>query len=206
MRAEPLGRPYSSTRLAGVDEAGRGPLAGPVVAAAVVFPAGDTLDGVRDSKKLTRKKREYLDQAIKDRAVCWAIGEADVTEIDSLNILQATLLAMSRAVGALPVLPELVLVDGCHAPDLTCRVRTVVNGDQVVPSISAASILAKVYRDKIMTGFHHFFPEYGFATNMGYPTRSHLAALARYGPTAIHRRSFAPVRAVVHDFKRDGKR
>lgn len=206
MRATPVRSRYSTQQLAGVDEAGRGPLAGPVVAAAVVLPAGNSLGGIRDSKKLTRKTRERLDLAIKEHAVCWAIGEADVSEIDSLNILQATLLAMSRAVGALSVFPDLVLVDGCHAPDLTCRVRTVVKGDQVVPSISAASILAKVYRDKIMVGFHHHYPEYGFAANMGYPTRSHLAALAQYGPTAIHRRSFAPVRAVLHNFAGEGQR
>lgn len=185
----------------GIDEAGRGPLAGPVVAAAVILPVRYSLNGIRDSKQLTRKKRERLDRMIKQQAVCWAIGEADVPEIDRLNILQATLLAMSRAVDALTIYPELVLIDGCHAPDLNCKVRTIVKGDVFVPSISAASILAKVHRDKLMIGFHHHYPQYGFATNMGYPTRRHLLALAQHGATAIHRRSFAPVRAAMRNFE-----
>ncbi len=186
-------------QVVGVDEAGRGPLAGPVVAAAVVLPPRYALNGMGDSKQLTRKKRERLDRMIKQQAVCWAIGEADVPEIDTLNILQATLLAMSRAVGALTIHPELILIDGCHAPELNCKVRTVVKGDVYVPSISAASILAKVYRDKMMIGFHRQYPQYGFATNMGYPTRRHLLALAQHGATAIHRRSFAPVSAVMRN-------
>ncbi len=188
-------------QVVGVDEAGRGPLAGPVVAAAVMLPPRYSLSGIGDSKQLTRRKRERLDRMIKEQAVCWAIGEADVPEIDTLNILQATLLAMSRAVGALAIHPELILIDGCHAPDLSCKVRTVVKGDVFVPSISAASILAKVHRDKLMIGFHHHYPQYGFATNMGYPTRRHLVALAQHGATAIHRRSFAPVRAVIRNFE-----
>ncbi len=182
---------------AGVDEAGRGPLAGPVVAAAVMLPARYSLNGMGDSKQLSRKKRECLDHMIKDQAICWAIGEADVAEIDALNILQATLLAMSRAVSALAMRPEIVLIDGNHAPDMDCEVRTVVRGDIYVPSISAASILAKVHRDKLMLEIHHQHPQYGFSTNMGYPTRRHLLALAQHGPTDMHRRSFAPVRAVT---------
>lgn len=201
MKTEPMRASLYKQQAVGVDEAGRGPLAGPVVAAAVMLPARYSLRGVGDSKQLTRKQRERLDRMIKEQAVCWAIGEADVPEIDKLNILQATLLAMSRAVGALALQPELILIDGCHAPDLNCKVRTVVKGDEFVPSISAASILAKVHRDRLMIGFHHHYPQYGFATNMGYPTPRHLVALAQYGATAIHRRSFAPVRAVMGNFE-----
>jgi ribonuclease HII len=200
VKAEAMHKSLHEQYVVGVDEAGRGPLAGPVVAAAVILPARYSLSGIGDSKQLTRKKRERLEQMIKEQAVCWTIGEADVPEIDTLNILQATLLAMSRAVDALTIHPELVLIDGCHAPELNCKVRTIVKGDVFVPSISAASILAKVHRDKMMIGLDHHYPQYGFATNMGYPTRRHLLALAQHGATAIHRRSFAPVRAVLRNF------
>ena len=183
--------------IVGVDEAGRGPLAGPVVAAAVMVPQNFHLRGLGDSKKVTKRRRESLDLEIKKQAIGWAIGEANVNEIDTLNILRATLLAMSRAVDSLSIKPNLVLIDGCHVPHLVCEVRAVVKGDASVPAISAASILAKVYRDRMMTDFHRQFPEYGFDTNMGYPTRHHIHALKTYGATRIHRTSFAPVRSVV---------
>ncbi len=188
-----------SVRQAGVDEAGRGPLAGPVVAAAVILPAHYSLTGLGDSKRVSRTMREHLEREIKHQALCWAIGEAGVDEIDMLNILQATLLAMYRAVSSLAIDPELVLIDGCHAPELGCKVHTVTRGDALVPCISAASILAKVHRDNIMTGLHNDYPQYGFATNMGYPTRRHLHALAKFGASEVHRRTFAPVRTVIRE-------
>ncbi len=183
----------------GVDEAGRGPLAGPVVAAAVILRPDCRLEGLDDSKRLTRKQRDHLDPLIKRAALCWAIGAATVREIDAMNILQASLLAMSRAVAALTARPNLVLVDGCHAPNLNCEVQAIVKGDQKIASISAASILAKVHRDQIMIDYHCQYPQYGFATNMGYPTPAHIRALRLHGVTKTHRRSFAPVRAAIRD-------
>ncbi|HIP53391.1 MAG TPA: ribonuclease HII [Chromatiales bacterium] len=179
---------------AGVDEVGRGPLAGPVVAAAVILDPGRPIDGLADSKKLTEKRREVLAGLIRERAVAWALGRAEVEEIDRLNILHASLLAMRRAVEALAVAPDHALIDGNRCPPLACRAEAVVRGDALVPAISAASILAKVSRDREMVLLDERYPGYGLARHKGYPTRAHLEALERLGVSAIHRRSFAPVR------------
>lgn len=198
----------SSTRVAsdtcvvaGIDEAGRGPLAGPVVAAAVVLDPRRMIRGLADSKQLRAGERETLARLIRERALCWALGRAEVEEIDRLNILQASLLAMRRAVEALPVVPQLALVDGNRSPDLDCAVRTIVRGDAFVPAISAASILAKVARDAEMCELDVHYPGYGFARNKGYPTREHLAALQRLGASPVHRRSFGPVMACTMSLK-----
>jgi ribonuclease HII len=179
--------------VAGVDEAGRGPLAGPVVAAAVILDPENPIAGLADSKKLTEKQRENLFVLIQERALAWAIASADVAEIDELNILQASLLAMKRAVEALHLVPTLALVDGNCAPKLICPVTTIIKGDQTEPAISAASILAKVARDREMVMLDQQFPQYGFAKHKGYPTKDHIAALELYGITVIHRLSYAPV-------------
>jgi len=189
----------SAWPVAGIDEVGRGPLAGPVVAAAVILPKAATPDGLHDSKKLSAARREELDAVIRRDALAWAIGAADVAEIDALNILNATLLAMRRAVAALPVWPASIAVDGNRLPDLGFHSRSVageaiVGGDGTVASISAASIVAKVYRDGLMAEADRRFPGFGFAANKGYGTAGHLDALRRLGPCAIHRRSFRPVR------------
>ncbi len=186
--------PVLAKRIAGVDEAGRGPLAGPVIAAAVILDDTRPIDGLADSKILTARKREELFVLIKERALCWALGRAEVEEIDRLNILRATLLAMRRAVTALSLRPELVLVDGNQEPEVDYPVQTIVRGDATVRAISAASIMAKVARDAEMRELDNLFPGYGFAQHKGYPTPAHLAALAKQGVSAIHRRSFAPVR------------
>lgn len=183
--------------VAGVDEAGRGPLAGPVVAAAVILDATRPIDGLADSKALSARRREELDGQIRAHASAWSLGFATVEEIDRINILQATLLAMQRAVEGLAQAPELVLVDGNQAPQLACPVRTVVQGDALVPAISAASILAKVARDALMQELEACHPGYGFATHKGYPTAAHLEALERHGVTNAHRRSFGPVRRLL---------
>ncbi len=180
--------------IAGVDEAGRGPLAGPVIAAAVILDEDRFIDGLADSKKLSPHRREELAVLIRERALCWALGRAEVEEIDRLNILQASLLAMKRAVAALSLLPELVLVDGNQAPDLVCAVQTVIRGDATIPAISAASILAKVARDAEMLELDKLFPGYGFSRHKGYPTRAHVMSLEKLGVSPIHRRSFTPVR------------
>jgi ribonuclease HII len=181
--------------IVGVDEAGRGPLAGPVVAAAVVLCAGG-IEGLDDSKKLTAKKREALEAQIK--AQCrWAIGVADVAEIDSLNILQATMLAMTRAVEALGREPEKVLVDGNRLPRWRFTAEAVVGGDAIHPCISAASIIAKEHRDRLMRAYDAMHPGYGWASNKGYGSATHIAALRRLGPTPLHRRSFAPVAQMI---------
>jgi ribonuclease HII len=182
-------------RTAGCDEAGRGPLAGPVIAAAVILDPDKPIAGLADSKQLAAKQREYLAGLIKEQALCWAIGEATVAEIDVLNILQATLLAMQRAITALTLTPTHVRVDGNRLPaNLPCPAEAVIRGDQTIACISAASILAKVHRDTLMLEFDRLYPEYGFKDHKGYGTRRHLEALATYGVTSIHRRSFAPVR------------
>lgn len=181
-------------RMAGVDEAGRGPLAGPVVAAAVILDPGRPIGGLTDSKKLSAAQRQPLEQQIRGEALAWALGRAEVEEIDRLNILQATLLAMQRAVQALSLQPQSVLVDGNHCPDLRVKVQAVVKGDLLVPAISAASILAKQARDREMVELDRLFPAYGFAVHKGYPTRAHLAALDEHGVCSVHRRSYAPVR------------
>ncbi|MCU0936464.1 MAG: ribonuclease HII [Gammaproteobacteria bacterium] len=179
--------------VAGVDEVGRGPLAGPVVTAAVILDPARPIDGLRDSKALTPARREALAALIRERALAWALGRAEVEEIDAHNILRATLLAMERAVLALPVAPERVLVDGNQCPRVPWPVEAVVGGDALVPAISAASILAKVARDAEMVELDARHPGYGLAGHKGYPTREHREALARLGPSPIHRRSFGPV-------------
>ena len=182
--------------IAGVDEAGRGPLAGPVVVAAVVLDPDRPIDGLDDSKKLNEQRREGLFDLIMERSLAWAVVEIEPAEIDRINILQATLLGMKQAVEQLVPPPSLALIDGNQAPDLTCTVRTIVRGDSLEPAISAASILAKVARDRLMKKLHIDYPDYGFDRHKGYPTTDHLARLARYGPCPIHRRSFAPVKKV----------
>jgi ribonuclease HII len=184
--------PYS-TLLAGVDEAGRGPLAGPVIAAAVILDPARPIAGLADSKKLPARTRERLAHEIREKALAWATGRVDNVEIDRINILQASLLAMKLAIEKLAVTPQQVLVDGNHCPPVACRVDAIIRGDQTVPAISAASILAKVIRDEEMTGLDRTYPGYGFARHKGYPTREHIAALQTLGVCAIHRRSFAPV-------------
>lgn len=179
--------------IAGVDEVGRGPLAGPVVTAAVILDPNNPIAGLADSKKLTEKRRESLVPLIKEHALAWAMGRAEPHEIDELNILQASLLAMKRAVEALTVTPGHVLVDGIHAPQLTCPVTTIIKGDQSEPAIAAASILAKVARDQEMVALDTLYPGYGFAKHKGYPTKQHQQALLTLGVTDIHRRSFGPV-------------
>lgn len=180
--------------VAGVDEAGRGPLAGPVVAAAVILDPAQPINGLADSKALTARRRESLAAAIRARALAWALGVADVEEIDSINILQATLLAMQRAVAGLAVPPGRVLVDGNRLPRLECDAEAVVGGDASVAEIAAASILAKTARDATMRDLDRLYPLWGFAAHKGYPTPAHLAALRTHGPSPCHRRSFSPVR------------
>lgn len=182
--------------IAGVDEAGRGPLAGPVLVAAVVLDPDRPIDGLDDSKRLNEKRREELFAVIIERSLAWAVVEIEPAEIDRINILQATLLGMKQAVEQLVPPPSLALIDGNQAPDLTCTVRTIVRGDSLEPAISAASILAKVTRDRLMKKLHIDYPDYGFDRHKGYPTADHLERLARYGPCPIHRRSFAPVKKV----------
>ena len=184
--------------ICGVDEAGRGPLAGPVCAAAVIFPPGRRApSGIADSKLLTAAQRERLAAVIKAKALVWAVAWASVEEIDALNILQASLLAMRRAVESLQVAPDEVLLDGSHCPDLAFPSRAVVDGDAKVKVIAAASILAKTARDAEMFRLHERFPQYGFDAHKGYPTPRHLKALRRYGVCEAYRRSFAPVRTIL---------
>jgi ribonuclease HII len=185
-----------ASRLCGVDEAGRGPLAGAVFAAAVILDPGRRIRGLADSKALTPQRREELALRIRDRAIAWAVASADVDEIDAINILQASLAAMGRAVAQLSVAPDEVVVDGLHVPRMTihCMLRAVVGGDASIPAISAASILAKTARDAEMRLLDERYPGYGFAQHKGYCTAEHLERLRVLGPCAIHRRSFAPVR------------
>ena len=179
---------------AGIDEAGRGPLAGPVIAAAVIFNPAAEIKGLRDSKLLSEQARFRIAGEIRERSLCWATGRADTWEIDTMNILQASLLAMQRAVESLSIVPEFALVDGPHCPRLTCPVEGVIKGDQMISAISAASIIAKVTRDEEMKAMDEKYPGYGFARNKGYPTRDHMKALEKLGPCDIHRRSFGPVK------------
>jgi ribonuclease HII len=181
----------------GVDEAGRGPIAGPVFAAAVILGRGTRIPGLDDSKKLSEARRDELALAIRERAAAWAIAFATVEEIDRLNILRATLLAMQRAVESLAVTPSEAWVDGLHVPVVAMRTRAIVGGDASVRAISAASILAKTARDAEMARLAERFPQYGFERHKGYPTRDHLEALARHGPCEVYRQSFGPVRALV---------
>jgi ribonuclease HII len=183
--------------MCGVDEAGRGPLAGPVVAAAVILHPRRPVEGLADSKTLTPRRREELAEEIRSRAIAWAVAAASVEEIDALNILRASLLAMRRAVEALSVKPQRVLVDGLYCPELQMPMRAIVGGDARIKSISAASILAKVTRDASMVTLHHEHPLYGFDRHKGYSTSEHLAALRAHGVCPLHRRSFAPVRAAL---------
>lgn len=181
-------------RTAGVDEAGRGPLAGPVCAAAVILDPERPIEGLADSKKLTKKRREALAPEIKEKALAWCVAWASAEEIDRLNILQATMTAMKRAVEGLQIEPELVLVDGNRRPALRLPVEAIVKGDAKVPAISAASILAKTERDRVMTELAQTYPGYGFEAHAGYGTAKHLKALMTLGVTPEHRRSFSPVR------------
>jgi len=177
----------------GIDEAGRGPLAGPVVAAAVILDPARPITGLNDSKKLSERKRALLAVLIRERAVAWAVAEASVEEIDRLNILQATMLAMQRAVAGLAVRPVSALVDGNRCPMLEMPVEAVIKGDGKIASIAAASILAKTVRDAGMLALHLRYPQYGFASHMGYPTAAHFKALQDHGASPVHRRSFGPV-------------
>lgn len=186
-----------SLLVAGVDEAGRGPLAGPVYAAAVILDPARPIEGLADSKKLSEKKRERLAEAIRERALAWAIASSSVEEIDVLNILQASLLAMRRSVEALRPAPERILVDGLHCPVVAMPAQAIVRGDDSEPAIAAASILAKTARDAEMLRLHANYPQYGLDAHKGYPTASHLAALRAHGVTIIHRRSFGPVRRLL---------
>lgn len=183
--------------IAGVDEAGRGPLAGPVVAAAVILDALRPIDGLRDSKRLSARRREVLAEQIRQSALAWSIGWSSVAEIDDLNILQASLLAMRRAVASLSIRPARILVDGAQTTEFSVPSEARVGGDGLEPCISAASILAKTARDRHMLEMHRDYPEFGFDQHKGYPTRTHLAALGLHGASPIHRRSFAPVRRVL---------
>jgi len=182
--------------LCGVNEAGRGPLAGPVMAAAVMLDPGDPIEGLRDSKKLSAAARERLADEIRKRAIAWYVAEASVAEIDRLNILHATMLAMQRAVSGLGRTPDEVLVDGNRCPEWPWRSQAVVKGDDKVAAIAAASLLAKTARDQFMCSLHDEYPVYGFAQHMGYGTAAHLDALKAHGACPQHRRSFAPVKLV----------
>jgi ribonuclease HII len=182
---------------AGVDEAGRGPLAGPVVVAAVILPANYDLEMLDDSKRLTALKREQLVPQIEDQAIAFAVEFVEIEEIDRVNILQATMNGMQRAVENLKPAPHRALIDGNRAPPLSCEVKTIVGGDALIASISAASVLAKVYRDRLMLSMHSLYPDYGFDRHKGYPTAHHLERLKVLGPCHIHRKSFAPVRKAI---------
>lgn len=195
-------RPFDF-KIAGVDEAGRGPLAGPVVAAAVILDPARPIGGLADSKKLSESKRNSLCKIIKETALSWAVAEASVEEIDELNILQATLLAMQRAIDGLPVGPDEVLIDGNQLPDLSLPAQAIVKGDSKVKAISAASILAKVERDKIMCDYHKKYPDFSFHLHKAYGTRQHLAEIEQFGYLSVHRRSFNPVKTMI---SRQGKK
>lgn len=180
--------------VAGVDEAGRGPLAGPVVAAAVILDPARPIAGLADSKLISEKKRQTLFHAIQERSVAWSVAESNVEEIDRLNILQATLLAMQRAVHRLPVVPDCVLIDGNALPVLPMPTQAIVRGDRTVPEISAASIVAKVYRDELMRAYSNIYPDFSFQIHKGYGTQKHLAEIEKFGPVAVHRKSFRPLK------------
>lgn len=183
--------------IAGVDEAGRGPLAGPVVVAAVILDPEHLITGLADSKCLSEKRRNELAILIEEHALAWCVKTVSVRIIDEINILQATMQGMRLAVNGLRPMPDLALIDGNQSPRLQCKTRTIVKGDQLEPAISAASILAKVQRDRIMCQLHEEFPDYGFRTHKGYPTRRHLEILRKLGPCPYHRTSYAPVRAAL---------
>lgn len=197
MKSEQIKSYPESVLISGVDEAGRGPLAGPVVAAAVILNPKAPIAGLKDSKQLNLKQRVSLFKKIRQQAIAWAVAYASVDEIDNINILQASLLAMQRAVAKLSVSPQLILVDGNKCPSFSCEARAIIDGDNIEPAISAASIVAKVTRDRLMGLLDRRFPLYGFAQHKGYGTKKHLEALQAYGPCQIHRRSFAPVSQVT---------
>jgi ribonuclease HII len=180
--------------IAGVDEVGRGPLAGPVVTAAVILDPNHPIEGLADSKKLSHKRRAILAEQIKIHALAWCIARAEAHEVDELNIHHATLLAMKRAVEGLSIAPQHAMIDGKFCPDLACTAEAVIKGDSKVPAISAASIIAKVARDSEMHQMHERYPEYGFDRHVGYPTKLHIAMLQEHGITPLHRRSFGPVK------------
>lgn len=195
---KPKDRPFTEVDIVcGVDEAGRGPLAGPVFAAAVILDPSRPIEGLRDSKKLTAERRDELAPLIKANALAWAIAECSHAEIDAINILQATMLAMRRAVEALSTLPTIALIDGNRCPQLTVRAHAIVEGDDKVHAISAASILAKTARDAALVSLHETWPQYAFDQHKGYSTPLHLSRLREHGPCPVHRRSFAPVRALL---------
>lgn len=196
-RNESIPSALGCARIAGVDEVGRGPLAGPVVAAAVILDPTRPIVGLADSKTLSPARREALAELIQIHALAWALGRAEVDEIDTVNILRASLLAMARAVQALPLPPDEAWIDGIHAPSIACTTRTFIGGDALHGAISAASILAKVARDAEMQRWGLYYPEYGFERHKGYGTPEHLDALQRLGPTPLHRRSFAPVKCLL---------
>ena len=186
--------------IAGVDECGRGPLAGPVVAAAVILPDTCKIRDLTDSKKLTPKKRAILEPEIKNQSIAWAISQIEVEQIDEINILQASLLAMRFAINKLDPHPDKALIDGKFIPPkLDCNAQAFIKGDSKFDSISAASILAKEFRDRLMCNYDHLYPEYGFASHKGYPTKAHMSALNKYGVTPIHRRSYSPVAKLLTD-------
>lgn len=189
--------------IAGIDEAGRGPLAGPVVVAAVILDPSRPIKGLADSKALTASRRSELASQIREHSMAWSIIAVDIDEIDRINILQASLLGMSRALRALALAPSLALIDGNRLPrDLPCPGRAIIGGDASEPSISAASILAKTERDRLLVDLDRHYPVYGFAKHKGYPTAAHVAALNQYGPCPQHRRSYAPVRAAMARLER----
>ncbi|MCW9058064.1 MAG: ribonuclease HII [Gammaproteobacteria bacterium] len=196
--------PGHTILIAGVDEVGRGPLAGPVVAAAVILDPERPIAGLADSKQLSEKRREALSELIMEQALAWHIARAEVEEIDRINILQASLLAMQRAVLALKPMAELALIDGNRCPELPCPAQAVVKGDSLVAAISAASIIAKVARDREMVALDRDYPGYGLARHKGYPSRQHIEALQTLGVTSIHRRSYAPVRRLLELNDRKG--
>jgi ribonuclease HII len=196
--------PGHTILIAGVDEVGRGPLAGPVVAAAVILDPERPIAGLADSKQLSEKRREALSELIMEQALAWHIARAEVEEIDRINILQASLLAMQRAVLALNPMAELALIDGNRCPELPCPAQSVVKGDSLVAAISAASIIAKVARDREMVALDQDYPGYGLARHKGYPSRQHIEALQTLGVTSIHRRSYAPVRRLLELNDRKG--
>jgi ribonuclease HII len=186
--------------IAGVDEVGRGPLAGPVMAAAVILDSMNPIAGLGDSKLLTAKKREALCETIKNNCIAWAIGRAEVEEVDNINILQASLLAMQRAIEALHIKPYHVQVDGNFCPKINYSVEAIIGGDGLIPEIGAASIIAKVTRDREMVEYSKIYPQYGFEKHKGYGTKQHLLALEEFGVTLLHRRSFAPVQRIKKFF------
>lgn len=197
---EKAARKQGAQRIAGLDEVGRGPLFGPVVAAAVILTPGCRLKGLTDSKKLSEKKREEFELQILDKAVAWAIAAVDVETIDRINIRRASLLAMRLAVEQLTHSPDYLLIDGIDTIDWHCPQQSIIQGDSISLSIAAASILAKVHRDRMLVEFDSQFPGYGLASHKGYGSREHLAALARLGPTPLHRKSFSPVAQAILQF------